>query len=384
MKTKDKEITSFRKSPPELVVLDLGNSDLKGMLAGKPETETILQHQIVFPNSAHFKRMTKRAENHRVEFEGAEMFTKIYRDKSERDVMIGEGITDNARSNKLTGETKYKEKYFDILLGAMLKRLLPNGHNNIWLALATPSDAIDHLEKIKSIVGGLHKVRTIEGDTIKFNVKRLIFWEEPSGGLMRFLERNEKAHNAIEIQEGQRIIVVDIGGKISSMTVVGIGRNLEPTVLYNESPEPFNLGIIDVLETFAQELKGLHSEKFIVYKTAGSIPRNMLEDGIRTGKIMLFGSPFEVKQARMNSLSKIADEIETRYENDMQRGANASHIIVTGGGGGLLIPMLRNDVLQHASIHLADDIKTINKANLRGGSIALIEWLEMRGFLESV
>lgn len=377
-----KDIQKFKDSPPALVVLDLGNSDLKAMIVGKPNTETILQHELVYPQTAHYERMAKRASIRQVEYKGAEFFTKIYKDGSSCPVMIGEGVTQNARSNKITGEAKYQEQYFDLLLAAMLKRLLPQGHDNIWIALATPSDAIDYLEIIKPIVGGLHKISTLSGDTIKFNVKRLIFFDEANGGIMRFLERNERERKPVHIAENQRIIIVDIGGKISSMTVVGIGEKLEPTVLYTESPEPFNVGIIDVLDNFGRELKGLHPSEFQTYKTAASIPLNMRQEGIQTGKITLSGESFDVRQARINALSNIADEIESRYVNDMQGGKNAAHIVITGGGGGLLTPLLRTDILRHKSVHLADEIAEINLANLRGGNIAFIEWLESKGFIE--
>lgn len=378
----EKEIGEFRKNPPALVIVDLGNSGLKAMLAGRPETEQFIRHEIVFPAAATYSRMAHRAELRPVEYVGAEFFKKLYRDKTERLVMIGDGVTSNARSNKLTGEAKYQIKYFDILLAAMLKRLLPDGHNDVWIALATPSDAIDYLEDIKPIVGGIHKVETLSGKSIKYKVTRLIFWEEPHGGMLRFMERNEKANNAILIREGERIIVIDIGGKISSMTVVGVGKRLEPSVLYNESPDPFNLGIIDVLENFARELKGLHPDEFKLFKTAGSIPSFMLEEGIQTGKITVSGELLDVNQARLNALSNILDEIEARYNNNMSGGAIASHIIVTGGGGGLLIPVLRTDILNHNSVHLADNIDSIQMANLRGGSAAMIEWLEAKGFID--
>jgi len=378
-----KEIQNFQKSPPALVVLDLGNSGLKGMIAGKPHTETFLEHEIVFPAYTDYTRMAKRSQIRSMEYEGAEFFKKLYKDGSERYVMIGEGVTASARSNKVTGEAKYKEGYFDVLMVAILKRLFPNGHDNIWIALATPFDAIDYLDNIKPIVGGTHKVEALDGATIVYKVKRLTFWGEPEGGMLRFMERNEKAKNAVNVGDNQRIIVIDIGGKISSMTVVGLGRNLETTVLYAESPDPFNLGIIDVKENFARELKGLHPDKFKLFKTSGSIPPHMLEEGIQSGRIALSGEPFDVNQARLNALANILDEIESRYENQMQGGLTASHIVITGGGGGLLIPILRLEVLNHNSIHLADDKETIQFANLRGGAAAMVEWLEAKGFINA-
>lgn len=383
MKANAKDLQEFRSSPPALVVLDLGNSDLKGMLAGRPETETLLRHEIAFAAPAHFERMSKRAEMRNVEYTGAEFFRKLYKDKSENLVMVGEGVTKNTRSNKLTGEAKYQEKYFDALLAAMLKRLLPNGHDNVWLALATPADAIDYVDMIKSITGGLHKIKTLEGQEIKYRVSRLVMWEEPQGGVIRFMKRNaEMKKSQVPIEEGQRIIIVDIGGKISSMTYIGIGRRLETTPIYNESPDPFNLGIIDVLDGFAKELKGLHPKEFQFYKTYASIPTDMLQVGIRKGKVQLSGAWLDVNQARLNALAKIADELESLYQNEMDGGRSAAHIVVTGGGGGLLLPALREEILNHASIHPADEISTINFANLRGGSEAFLEWLAETGYLE--
>jgi hypothetical protein len=383
MKANSQEIQSFKSNPPAMVVLDLGNSDLKGMLAGKPETETLLRHEIAFAAPAHFERMSKRAEMKNIEYEGAEFFRKLYKDKSEALVMIGDGVTQNARSNKLTGEAKYQEKYFDALLAAMLKRLLPNGHDNIWVALATPADAIDYIDVIKSITGGLHKIKALDGREIKYRVSRLVMWEEPQGGMIRFMKRNaaEKSGH-VNIEDGQRVFVVDIGGKISSMTVIGIGRRLEATPLYNESPDPFNLGIIDVLDTFGKELKGLHPKEFQLFKTAASIPSNILQAGLRKGKVQLSGETLDVNQARLNSLAKIADELERLYQNELNGGANAAHIVVTGGGGGLLLPALRDEILNHKSIHPADEISSINFANLRGGSEAFLEWLGEMGFID--
>ena len=383
MKANSQEIQQFKSSPPALVVLDLGNSDLKGMLAGKPETETLLHHEIVFAAPAHFERMSKRAGLRNVEYEGAEFFRKLYKDKSETLIMVGEGVTANVRSNKLTGEAKYQEKYFDSLLAAMLKRLLPNGHDNVWVALATPADAIDYIDVIKSITGGLHKIKTLDGQELKFRVTRLVMWEEPQGGMIRFMKRNAEANgDKVNIEDGQRVIVVDIGGKISSMTVIGIGRRLEATPLYAESPDPFNLGIIDVLEKLGKELKGLYPKEFQLFKTAGSIPSEILQSGIRKGKVQLSGTWFDVNQARLNALSNIADELERIYQNELSGGATAAHIIVTGGGGGLLLPALRDEILNHSSIHAADEIKTINFANLRGGSEAFLEWLAEMGFID--
>jgi hypothetical protein len=383
MKANSQEIQSFKSNPPALVVLDLGNSDLKGMLAGKSETETLLRHEIAFAAPAHFERMSKRAEMKNIEYEGAEFFRKLYKDKSETLVMIGDGVTQNARSNKLTGEAKYQEKYFDALLASMLKRLLPKGHDNIWVALATPADAIDYIDVIKAITGGLHKIMALDGREIKYRVTRLVMWEEPQGGMIRFMKRNAAEKSArVNIEADQRIIVVDIGGKISSMTVIGIGRRMEATPLYNESPDPFNLGIIDVLDTFGKELKGLHPKEFQLFKTAASIPSNILQSGIRKGKVQLSGETLDVNQARLNSLAKIADELERLYQNELNGGANAAHIVVTGGGGGLLLPALRDEILNHKSIHPADEVGSINFANLRGGSEAFLEWLGEMGFIE--
>lgn len=383
MRATEKDIQGFLSNPPALIVLDLGNSDLKGMIAGRPETETLLRHEIAFAAPAHFERMSKRAEMRNVEYSGAELFRKLYKDKSEALVMIGEGVTKNTRSNKLTGEAKYQEKYFDTLLASMLKRLLPNGHDNIWLALATPADAIDYIDVIKAITGGLHKIRTLEGEELKYRVSRLVMWEEAQGGMIRFMKRNAVAKNSrVDIEDKQRVLVVDIGGKISSMTIVGIGRRLEVTPLYGESPDPFNLGIIDVLETFGKELKGLHSKAFQFYKTAASIPSDILQTGIRKGKIQLSGDWIDVNQARINALAKIADELESLYQNEVDGGRSMAHIVVTGGGGGLLLPALRDDILNHKSIHPADEISTINFANLRGGSEAFLEWLAEMGFIE--
>jgi hypothetical protein len=375
------QIEKFRQERPALVVIDAGNSRLKACLADDSTSEIELIHEIVFPGESEFNRMKKRAQNKAIEYEGAEFFTKCYRDGMHINAMIGEGVTKNARSNKLTGEAKYREGYFEVLVASLLHRLLPNGHKDIWLAIATPSDGVDYLDRIKEIIGGFHKVETLSGDTISYNVRKLVFWEEPEGGMLRFLARNELAKKAISINSGERIIVIDIGGKISSMSVVRIDNDLEPKVLYGESPQPFNIGIMDAIENFGIELKGLYPQEFQLRNTAESIPEYMKQEGIRTNQVFLSGEPFNVEQARLNALANILDQIETRYNRDLAGGKAARHIIVTGGGGGLLLPILRLDVLKHSSVHIADDTSTIQFANLRGGVIAFLEWLKREEYI---
>ena len=375
------QIQRFQNDPPKIVIADLGNSNLKFCILGDPDSEMQQLHEVVFPSDTEFNRMIKRSVERSVEYTGSTLLQKEYRDGSFVNAVIGSG-TSGKRTSKRTGQTKYEKGYFDILLASALMKLLPNGHKNIWLALAQPPDAVLHNDVLREILGGFHKVNRVDGKTVSYNIKRLNFWDEPRGGMVRFMSINnaKRQDQRIPVLPGERVITIDIGGKISTMTMVGIGSDLSSTPLYEESTEPFDLGILNVLERFANELKDLHKDQFKVYNTASAIPRDMLEQGIRYGTIMWQGKPLDVSVAKENAVADILNQIETKYSEEMHGGGIAAHVVLTGGGSALLEDDLI-EIVSHSSTHLADDASEIQFANLRGGADAYYEWLESEGFI---
>jgi len=235
-----------------------------------------------------------------------------------------------------------------------------------------------------NLIGGKRSVKTPEGETVKFHVRKVIPWAEAEGGILRWMNlpaqisgENTKVGkaNSKEVKIGDRILVIDIGGKISSMTAVMVSDGEQFEVIYDPTEQPFSLGIQDVLDTLSQELKGLYPDMF---QGLGTIPLNMLEQAVRTGEVTLSGCPKPVIDAVRNSIFSLIDKFEQRYKTKHGGGKNFHHIVVTGGGGGLLYKHLidkKEGILNHPNVYLADREESIHFANLRGGAVAFGAWL---------
>jgi hypothetical protein len=350
-------------------VLDCGNTDMKDMLVGGFGKEDIIPHAFQMPNDANYGARVQRAKYQTGSIRHSAIFQK-----NGTGYVIGEAATQSGQLKRITGTAKYQAGYFDVLVSAKLLRRFPQGHNNIRLAIAHPPDAIAYVERLMDLVGGVHKVTTITGEEVKFVIREVVPWDEPAGGLMRFMTLPEQAYNPHDIRVGYRLLVIDIGGKISSMTpvVIGDGYSVEP--LY-ESAAVFDIGVQDVADLLKEELRSLYPVEF---QDMRAIPFNMLDEALRTNCVTLANEPFACGQAVLNAVAPILDRIQGYYKNNMASGRNFNHIVVTGGGGGLLFDYLANQdtgILNHRFVHLADMPERIQIANLRGGAEAFKVWL---------
>lgn len=368
------------RDPEAYIVMDLGNSGLKDTVLGHPlGKEDIITHAVQTPNGASYSALVQKARYQSVAMRGSAVF-----EMNGQPYIVGDAATHGGRVNRITGDAKYVEGYWNVLAVAKLLRRFPEGHNNLSVAIAHPANAYPYIEQMMDLIGGTHVVKTPDGGTVKFTVRRVIPWAEADGGILRWMnlpaQINGKTtkvgkNNGKDVRVGDRILVIDIGGKISSMTGVIVTDGERFETIYDPTEQPFNLGIQDVLETLASELKSLYPD---VFKGLREIPFNMLEEAIRTGAIAVSGRPVDVSQAVKNSIFSLLDQLEQRYQNKHGGGKNYRGVVTTGGGGGLLYPYLIDEnegILHHPFVYLADMEDTIQYANLRGGALAFGAWL---------
>lgn len=368
------------RDPETYIVMDLGNSGLKDSILGQPlGKEDIISHAIQMPAAASYRALVQKAKYQSVAYRGSAIF-----ELNEQPYIVGDAATHSGPVHRITGEAKYVAGYWDVLAVAKLLRRFPEGHNNLYIAIAHPANAYPYIEQMMDLIGGKHTIKTPDGKTIKFFVRGVIPWAEADGGILRWMNlpaqisgKGTKVgqNNAKEVRVGDRILVIDIGGKISSMTPVMIVDGERFETIYDPTDQPFNLGIQDILDTLAAELKSLYAETF---KGLTDIPFNMLEEALRTNHVTVSGRPVNVDQAVKNSIFSMMDKIDQRYQNKHGGGKNFRHIVVTGGGGGLLYKHFidpTEGILNHPNVYLADMEDTIQCANLRGGAIAFGAWL---------
>jgi hypothetical protein len=332
--------------------------------------ELVMPHASRIETDTSFNARIVRQRHRKTEYGSTAVFR--YKDKN---YVVGQEALSGGRPNRITGPDKYKKDYLEVLMLAALQKLVPDGHSNIVVGCAHTTNSIPYIDKIADALGGKHEVVRYDGETIKYIVRAMIPWDEPAGGLLRFMTRPYAEYNAEDILPGQKVLVIDIGGKVSTMipAIVLGGQQLQ--VLWNDGA-PFPVGIQDVLGLLESELRALFPDAFQVR----NIPEGMLQEALRTnGTITIKNKPYDVTQAVMNSSAILLNELENFYSSNMDKGLDINHIIVTGGGGGLMFKALYDEVLEHEFVYLADDPATINLANLRGGEYAVSVWAAENG-----
>lgn len=360
------------RDPETFWVIDAGNSLLKDMVLGSLGKENVMTHALQQLSPASYSAMVHRAKYQLQTTRNSSVF-----EKGGLPYVVGEMATQSGTVKRVTGAAKYVKGYWDIIVNAMMLRRWPEGHNNIVVAIAHPPDAIPYVDQMMDLIGGKHVLKNVEEKEVTFVVRECVPFDEPAGGLLRFMSLPGQEYNPHSITPGQRLLVSDIGGKISSLTpvIVSDGYRLEP--LY-ENAAVFDLGIQNVIDTLKAELKSLYPDEFKGFR---QIPDNMVQEGLRTKKITLSNVPHDVDQAVLNSVARLLDELQLVYHDSMSGGRNFNHIIVSGGGGGLLFNFLANPtdgIFQHRYVHMADFAENIHLANLRGGAEAFKVWINRR------
>lgn len=293
-------------------------------------------------------------------------------------LVVGREAIESGRPVTITGPDKYVEGVLDRMVIAALLNLVPAGYRNIVVACAHTTNATPYIDKMAKIVGGSHEVQNYEGKLVKYSIRAFIPWDEPIGGMWRYISTTQH-----EIEQGESIIVIDIGGKISSMYPVEMMPNKQPNVYWSQG-QSFNSGIQDIKASLETELRALHPDIF----TGKSIPDSILTESLRTFTLekvgdkdvvrhwaKIRGNKMDVTEAVLNSVSPLLRQISNVYVNNLNSGLVASRIIITGGGGGLLSEVMKTQILNHDYVYLADDLSSIQFANLRGGEFATSAWV---------
>lgn len=340
-------------------------------------THAISTDEIIMPNAlsivpdSTFKARAVRERNRPSEFWQSAVFR--YKDQN---YIFGQEAESAVGVDHVTGPQKYNEGTLDVMVLSALLKFLPEGHNNVVIGCAHTTDAVPYVDKIASILNGKHTVTRANGETVKYVVRAVIPWDEPAGGVLRFMSRPYAEYNPHDLNVGDKVVVVDIGGKVSSVFPALIQPGMKVEIFWR-SGKAFDLGIQDVTEALESEFKSLYSDDFQYRSIA---PRVLSECLRRKGMTRLRSEPYDATQAYLNAVAPMLDQMERIWTVILNGGQDVDHIVATGGGSGLLFESLF-DVFNHNHIYTADDAQTINFANVRGGKYAVSMWAGLNGHL---
>lgn len=344
------------KKPAAVVIADLGNSLLKvAVNATKdPLEEVVLPHAIVEISKAEFEDITQV-------FSGSEHGRPEYFMLNDHYYVAGTPAERYGQIKRRSGASKYTRDYYGVLLMSTLLRLFPEGHDNLYVfACHPPSDSQYRKEQMQSLYGSF-EVKTSGRNTVTYEIRHVNTYAEPLGGYMNaMLNYQGELYAENGIQEG-RVLIFDIGGRISSIVPAeGVG-NIEYALA-----KSIHSGILDVIDTFEKELRQKYYQEFV---RTNIIPSDRLRDALRTGVYRGAGQELKVTDIANNAKNVLLNRLQTVYYEDAGGPQAYDHILITGGGGGAMQVRMREELLNHNSVWLAaDNPDQMHLANVRGGA----------------
>lgn len=329
--------------------------------------ETLMPHAIQFETESNFNARVMRQQYRPTAYGRTAIFSF-----NGRHCVVGEEALTKGRPVRITGPDKYHKGHLDVLLMAALQKLAPDGHPNVVLACAHTTDSVPYINRIAESVGGSHEVIRYDGKKVKYHVRAFVPFDEPAGGLIRFMTHDGSGSQAKLVQPGEKLLVIDVGGKVSTMIPAMVLDKMEVEPLWSQGVT-FPVGIQDIIKVLAEEMRALYPDVF----STKSIPESILREAImRRGYTSIRDDrEVNVEDAYLSATGLLLTQLENVYVNDMDRGLEMRHIAITGGGGGTMFESLKAEVLQNDNTYLADYAESINFANLRGGEYALEKWV---------
>jgi hypothetical protein len=357
------------------ITLDMGNSEGKSIQVGKKHVQ-VMPHGLKFVSDTEWDIIKSRDVSQR----GDNNTKKFYMDN--RAAIVGKEAADSGAMAPRSGPKKYTVDYMRYIVAGQILKHYPKGtKKKIRVSIAHPPDAVPFRLMLQDAIGGWYRLVMPNGDKVKFLIYSVRCWDEPSGGVVRFLD-NHKGN----LNKNMKMLVVDIGGRVSSMTEVEMYNNRGRYELDAKFGDPtkhttYYAGIIDIYESVERELMSLYGDLVL-----SIIPlnkhRDIITNIIKTrGFIMLSGVEHDVRTAYDNAVGPFESQFLRAYES-MGSGLAQNQIVMTGGGSAALSRFFSPtedytssevdegfDWLQHPYVAFADDLSQIHTANVRGGNI---------------
>lgn len=372
------DIMTTRKSdlPSALdIVVDLGNSLLKGMIQGRRNSRVVIPHAIKRISHEKFDDVLKRAK--RGYMRGAKDVDVSMFQYNDQSMMVGENAEGAGEDERRSGGAKYKDDYYPFLLMSVLLRLIPQGHENIRIMATFPPGDVRFTEMIFNSLGGKHTVTRVDGSQIVYKVRQVLVVDEPVAGARCFLlaenGRNFK-HKGIDNGLG---LCIDIGGKISSL----VPFRSDGFVNY-ATAKSIDLGIQNVMQDVSDILLSTPEYEQYFEGVRGDLPPDeKMRYCIRYGVYSSGGYELPALDAVADATAKIRTQLRDKINQDLGGVRQFSYAVITGGGGGALYGQIVEHVLnmpENKIYQAIDDLEQMHLANLFGADNTLMAMMVER------
>ncbi len=359
--------TVFSNTAPETIILDLGNSLLKGMKLAKPRTAKVIPHAIMKVGNQKLKDMQALIENGygKGQLTETDLFSH-----GGQSVIVGYGAEGAGEDSRRSGGAKYTKDYYTFLMLGMLLKIAPKGHDNIRLIATFPPADTRHLKTIQESLGGKHVVTLVDGSKVTYKVREVMTIEEPVGGINNYLLSNDPDDEARRDLTGKKGLCIDLGGKISSLVPFQANGKIDHARAIS-----IDLGIQDVMSDVSDALLAKKGKDYEAVFSAhrGKLPYDsIMRNCIRTGKYEAGGHVLEAQDIVQDAIKRICSDLRSKVDNEMGGIRPYNFAIITGGGGGALFEAIREHVLKMPPDKIFMSLKNVEQmhlANLFGASL---------------
>jgi hypothetical protein len=359
------------------VLMDAGNTDVKGMLHGHFGREVTFPQYVRKVNATEYKALTAAYKFKKQEFEGTAIFELDGQGYvvGQHAAQVGDGV------NKL-GVEKYTRDHLGAIFVAMMLMIYPRGHESINLVILHPAKLSE--ENMKSMgrsVNGRFNVKLPDSTKVTYIVKQVIPMEESVAAFQTFaLTTQGRAYQnpRFVLKPGMQFLTIDIGGWIASI-VPGIVTPRGRLEINRSAAMPIQVGIQNVTMTLEPLLKA----RFPRLDQIQELPTELLYQAIMRNELTISGAePVDCHEEVKAAMQPIIVEIGRHYRSRYSGGVQFSAIVISGGGGGAAFTHLNDRLLEHKNVFPAEKIASkMRFGAIRGASKGLITALANASWL---
>lgn len=348
-----------------VMVLDAGNAIVKAK--NKSGYEVQFPHAIARIADSEYTRIKIRNPN----LTAADGYMRI----NGVPYAIGEVARYHKPQPQPKGADRYKPDHYGVIAAATMRMLYNGGGGAVSpMRLAVygshaPRD-IDYRDDLMDAVYQQWEVE-VGSEVIVYEVVYANAFDEGLGGWANVVLADDASHYRYpEVNQG-RVLILDIGGLTTDFIGIRPGGHVDYSVEVSEE-----IGIKQAIRILDRSVRKRYSAEF---KMTDVIDEGRLEMALATGVLAAGGAEWDVAHEAAEARNMILNRVRDAYQDRAGGPLNWDHIIITGGGCGLLVDHLY-DLLNHGSIVHADDLDCIQFANVRGG-LKLYRLMEERGML---
>ena len=331
-----------------VMILDAGNSVIKGKIARRERGEVAFPHALEPLTETEYENIMCRS----IKSGLSPDYVRI----NGQPFVVGESAERHGVHTQRTGSARYTHDYYGCFAAAVLGRLYDRGREVSIFDSHPPGDVKFRHDLMESVIGEWEV--EIQGRACHFRVTYTNTFDEPVGGLMNVMLTEDGQHyQHADISSG-RSLVIDIGGFTTDYLAVNPGGEVDYS-LARSVP----IGIQNVVADFEESFRANNLE---AVKDTPVLPPERIRRAIATGVFEGGGLRYPCVDEAKEAINMLLNRIADTYQRIASGSLSWDAIILTGGGSALLYQRLLA-VLKHENVILADDIESMHLANVRGG-----------------